>query len=137
MAVSPLSCTAVGEQAITPRIFEPHVVKSALRTLPLDPYGAGDTDEALYQLPSGPSLEECGVRDMYHQLSFAWRARQGGKKKTMVGNGLHRHLQWVASSSNGQDSWYKTVFLSIRSRLLSSEDRSLLWQTMHSDGRFG
>ena len=63
--------TAVGEQAITPRIVEPHVVNSALRTLPLDPYGAGDTDEALYQLPSGPSLEECGVWDMYQQLSFA------------------------------------------------------------------
>jgi hypothetical protein len=43
----------------------------------------------------------------------------------------------VASCANGKDSWYKTVFLSIGSRLLSSEERSLLWQTMHSDGRFG
>jgi hypothetical protein len=112
--VSPRSGTAVGEQAITPRIVEPHVVNSALRTLPLDPYGAGDTDEALYQLPNGPSLEECGVRDMYHQLSTAWRVR-----KNMVGNGLHRHLEWVASSGNGKDSWYKAIFLSIRSCLLS------------------
>ncbi len=56
----------------------------------------------------------------------------------MVGNGLHRHLQWLASSGNGKDSWYKAVFLSIRSRLLSSEERiSLLWQTMHYDGRLG
>ena len=69
---------------------------------------------------------------MYHQLSFAWRARKGGKKKNMVGNGLHRHLQWVDSSGNGKYSWYKTVFLSIHLRLLSSEERSLLWQTMHS-----
>ncbi len=74
---------------------------------------------------------------MYQQLSFAWRARKGGKKKNMVGNGLHRHLQWVVSSGNGKDPWYKTVFLSMRSRLLSSEERSLLWQTKHSDGSFG
>ena len=137
MAASPLSGTAAGEPATSPRIFEPHVVISALRTLPLDPFGAGDTDEALFQLPSGPSLEECGVRDMYHQLSTAWRVRKCGKKKNMAGNGLRRHLLWVSSSGNGKDSWYKTVFLSIRSRLLSSEERSLLWQIMHSDGRFG
>ncbi len=55
----------------------------------------------------------------------------------MVRNGLHRHRRWVASSGNDKDSWYKTVFLSIRSFPLSSEERSLLWQTMHSDGRFG
>jgi hypothetical protein len=73
-------------------MFEPHVVNSALRALPLEPYGAGDTDEALYKLRSGRSLGECGVRDMHHQFSFAWRARKGGNKKNMVGNGLHRHL---------------------------------------------
>ena len=43
----------------------------------------------------------------------------------------------MASAGIDNSKWFKPVFLAFRSRLLSSEERSLLWQTMHSDGRFG
>ncbi len=53
------------------------------------------------------------------------RVRKKCGNYTVEGRGRHR------------DKCFKPVFLAFRSRLLSSEDRSLLWQTMHSDGRFG
>jgi hypothetical protein len=62
---------------------------------------------------------------MYYQMSTAWRVRKCRKQKKRV-----------LFSDKGKDPWYKAVFECIRSRLLSSEKRSLLWQTMNSDGRF-
>ncbi len=43
----------------------------------------------------------------------------------------------MISTGIGNYKWCKPVFLAFHSRLLSSEERSLLWQTMHSDGRLG
>ncbi len=55
----------------------------------------------------------------------------------MEGSGLHRHQRWATSAGIYNSKRFKAVFLAFRSRLLSSEERRLLWQTMHSDGRFG
>ena len=59
------------------------------------------------------------------------------KDELVGGSGLQLHLRWVESSGHQNPQWFKPVFHSLRSRHLSSEERSLLWQTMHSDGRFG
>jgi hypothetical protein len=68
----------------------------------------------------------------------SWRKKQCGNKTVWGGvTGLHRHQRWVTSADIDNSKWCKPVILAFRSRFLSSEVRSLLWQTMHSDGRFG
>ncbi len=43
----------------------------------------------------------------------------------------------MTSAGIDNSKWLKPVVLAFPSRLLSSEECSLLWQTMHSDGRLG
>jgi hypothetical protein len=81
-------------------------------------------------------LRDCEVRDFYLRLNCNWIKAESGRNPA-EGAGLHRHLRWVASSGYTNNTWFKPVFLSFRDRVISSEERSLLWQVMHSDGRFG
>ena len=126
------------------RIFPVGLADRALHLsckAPLDAYGTGDSDETRFQLPNeGPGkpvlLADCGVKHFYKQINQVW-IRQSMKDDLVGGSGLQRHLRWVESSGHRNPQWFKPVFRSLRSRLLSSEERSLLWQTMHSDGRFG
>jgi ribonuclease HI len=138
------SSSGVWESTGSSRVLPIGIVDRALclsRNSTLNVYGAGDSDETRFQLPHEGSgkpilLADCGVKNFYKQLNLAW-IRKSAKDDPAGGSGLQRHLRWVESSGNRNPQWFKPVFRSLRSRLLSSEERSLLWQTMHSDGRFG
>jgi ribonuclease HI/exonuclease III len=137
-----------GHPAANPHDYTMGEINSALQvdTVLQDPYGTGASDAAQWSVPRGEQkdetekiliLKDATVRDFYRRLNTKWTDAERKREPPSERSGLDRHLIWVESTGYANPGWFHAVFRSFRSRLLTSAERSLLWQVMHSDGRFG
>jgi hypothetical protein len=124
------------------RVLDPNVVTRALRVGDIDTCAAGNSGQDLLQLTRETQREEpvtiadCTVKDIDEQLNNTWLKQNYGNH-TLEDSELHRHQRWVTSAGIDNSKWFKPAFITFRSRLRLSDERSLLWQTMLFDGRFG